>query len=769
MARIKRYNPDITYGLTNEEIEERISSELVNKESTNKTKSIKTILRTNLLTIFNLLNFSLGVCLFLVGSYKNLLFLGVIVCNIIIGIVQEIRSKIIIDKLSFLVTAKVKVRRNGKIKEIKIDEIVLDDIIELSSGNQIVVDSIIKDGMIEVNEANLTGESEPILKKEGDLILSGSFVVSGKCICKVEHIGNKNYVSDLTKNVKTIKKPNSEIIKTFNRLLKYISYAIVPMGICIFIKQTLINPNFDECVVNTVAALVGMIPNGLILLTSTVLAVSVVKLSKYNVLVQQLYSIETLARIDTLCLDKTGTITEGNMDISIVKQLNEKYDMDGILSSFSEYSTDENATIMAIKEKYERKTKYNLEQFIPFSSERKYSGLKLDGVLYLLGSPETLLKEVPLEIKEEEKENRVLVLIKADDILRKKIVNPVLIGYIIIKDKLRKNIKKTIKYFKKENVNIKIISGDNPVTVSNIAKEVEIDGYDKYIDLSDVKDKDLKNIVSEYNIFGRVKPHQKQLIIKYLKENNHKVGYIGDGVNDVLALKESDLSIGLGSGSDASRNVSELILLDDNFNSMPYIVNEGRRTINNIGNSGTLFLVKTLYSCLLIIAFLFINNPYPFIPIQMTLISVTTIGIPAFVLALEPNDEKIKDNFFIRLIGRAVPAALTILFTIFMIIIIANIFNIKANEVSTLCVILTSFAGFNLLYRICKPFNLLRIILMISLIISFCMQVMILDNLYSLSAINLPLLLIIIILMVFTYLIFNILTIIMNKYIIKEN
>ena len=694
MARIKRYNPDITYGLTNEEIEERISSELVNKESTNKTKSIKTILRTNLLTIFNLLNFSLGVCLFLVGSYKNLLFLGVIVCNIIIGIVQEIRSKIIIDKLSLLVTAKVKVRRNGKIKEIKIDEIVLDDIIELSSGNQIVVDSIIKDGMIEVNEANLTGESEPILKKEGDLILSGSFVVSGKCICKVEHIGNKNYVSDLTKNVKTIKKPNSEIIKTFNRLLKYISYAIVPMGICIFIKQTLINPNFDECVVNTVAALVGMIPNGLILLTSTVLAVSVVKLSKYNVLVQQLYSIETLARIDTLCLDKTGTITEGNMDISIVKQLNEKYDMDGILSSFSEYSTDENATIMAIKEKYERKTKYNLEQFIPFSSERKYSGLKLDGVLYLLGSPETLLKEVPLEIKEEEKENRVLVLIKADDILRKKIVNPVLIGYIIIKDKLRKNIKKTIKYFKKENVNIKIISGDNPVTVSNIAKEVEIYGYDKYIDLSDVKDKDLKNIVSEYNIFGRVKPHQKQLIIKYLKENNHKVGYIGDGVNDVLALKESDLSIGLGSGSDASRNVSELILLDDNFNSMPYIVNEGRRTINNIGNSGTLFLVKTLYSCLLIIAFLFINNTYPFIPIQMTLISVTTIGIPAFVLALEPNDEKIKDNFFIRLIGRAVPAALTILFTIFMIIIIANIFNIKTNEVSTLCVILTSFAGF---------------------------------------------------------------------------
>lgn len=767
MGKIKRYNPDITYGLTEEQIKERIENNLINVDKNNSTKSIKNIFKTNILTLFNLINFSLGLVVFLVGSYKNLIFLGVIFCNIIIGIFQEIRAKLIIDKLSLLVTSKIKVRRNGKIKEIKIDEILLDDIVELSNGSQIVVDSIIKEGEIEVNEANLTGESIAIKKNVGDLILSGSFVVSGKCVCQVEHIGSKNYVAEITASAKKLKKPNSEIIKTFNKLLKYISYGIVPLGLLLFFRQNAFN-NFNDSVINTVAALVGMIPNGLILLTSTVLAVSSIRLAKNSVLVQQLYCIETLARVDTLCLDKTGTITEGNMDIAEAKSLNDKYDMHEILCAFSEYSEDDNATINAIKEKYIKKTTYNLDKFIPFSSERKYSGLVLEGTTYILGAPEFILKDIPEEIREKQSKNRVLVLIKCTDIVSARMINSELIGYIVIKDKLRKNIKKTLEYFKKENVDIKIISGDNPITVSSIAEEVGIDGYDKYIDLSKVKDKDIEKYVNEYSIFGRVKPNQKEIIIKCLKNSNHTVGYVGDGVNDVLALKEADLSIGLSSGSDASRNVSQLILMDDNFNKMPSVVSEGRRTINNIGRSGTLFLVKTIYSFLLSLCFLFIASPYPFVPIQITLISVTTIGIPSFILALEPNEERIKNNFFIGIISKAVPAALTILIGIFLILISSNIIFISKEQISTLCVLLTGFSGFNILFRISKPFNLLRKILFISMLVLFIIQAILMHSFYNLVGLNFSLIILLIILMIMIYFTFNLLFYLMEKYVIVK-
>lgn len=768
MARIKRYNPDITYGLSDKEVFERLEKGLVNIDKTNKSKSIKDIFRTNLLTLFNLLNFSLGLALFLVKSYKNMLFLGVIICNIIIGIVQEVRSKIIVDRLSLLVSSKVKVRRNGKIKELKINQIVLDDIIELSNGNEVIVDSIIVSGEVEVNEANLTGETEPILKRKGDMILSGSFVVSGTCVAKVEHVGDKNYVSEISKSVKKISKPNSLILNTFNRLLKYLSYIILPIGIILLIKQNFINPNFNENVVTTVAALVGMIPNGLILLTSTVLAVSTIRLAKHDVLVQELYCIETLARVDTLCLDKTGTITEGSMEISEVKCLNDKYDMNDILYAFSEYSTDDNATINAIKEKYNKVPKMDASKFIPFSSIRKYSGIYVDDDIYLLGASSYLLKDIPFEIKEKEKNSRVLVLVRASSIVRNKPVNSELIGYIVIKDRLRKNIKKTLEYFKKQNINIKIISGDNPITVSNIAASVDIDNYDKYIDFTDVKDKDIEKYVNEYSIFGRVKPNQKSLIIKALKRAGHTTAYVGDGVNDVLALKESDLSISIGSGSDAARNTSKLILLDDNFNKMPIIVNEGRRTINNIGRSGTLFLVKTMYSILLTILFLFISVPYPFIPIQMTLISVATIGIPSFILALEPNFDEIKDNFFADIVSKAFPVSLTIVMNIVLVLIINNIFGLSELEMSTLCVILSAYTEFNLLFKICKPYNNLRISLLISMMLFFLLQVIFMKDLYSLATINLHLLIIIVMLMLISYYIFKLFFFLTDKYVIKK-
>lgn len=743
---IVRYKPNINHGLTDAQVSERKKNRLVNSDTTVKTKSIIEIIANNFFTLFNFLNLGLGLAIFLVGSYKNLLFLGVVICNTLISMIQEIRSKIIIDKLSIISATKVKVRRNGTEQIIKINEIVLDDILEINNGDQIITDSIIVDGACEVNESFITGESKPIYKKKGDMLLSGSFVVSGKCLVKVEHIGKDNYTSLISSEAKYLKKINSELMKSLNKVIKIISFIIVPLGLILFTKQLQIPDNtFENAVVNTVAALIGMIPEGLILLTSTVLAVSVIRLSKYKVLVQELYCIETLARVDILCLDKTGTITDNHMEvIDIVPISTSNYEIKNILGNFAHFSQDNNSTITALRKKYPLKEKWIVNQFTPFSSARKYSGMTFEHEgSFILGAPDYIIGEninkVKSMVDRYVNDYRVLLLCHS----RRKLVKDQLpndlqpICLILLRDKIREKAIETIEYFKKQDVQLKIISGDNVLTVANIASRVGIETKDNCIDASTLKDYDsLKKAVLKYNIFGRVSPNQKRDIIKILKENNHTVAMIGDGVNDVLALKEADCSIALASGSEASRNVSELVLLDSNFDAMPKIVAEGRRTINNIERSATLFLVKTTYATILAILFLFINMPYPFMPIQLTLTSVVTVGIPSFILAIEPNNERIKDKFLTNVISKALPTALTIVINIIIIMIIASIVNLSQEQATTLAVILTGYTGFLLLFKLCQPFNLIRIILLISMISGFIIGIVGLRNLFSLSIVT---------------------------------
>lgn len=663
MDKIIDKNKKIDIGLTKEEVEERIKENKVNYDTSLPTKSIKTIVRENIFTLFNLINILLGVAVFCVGSYKNLLFLIVIFCNTAISIIQEINSKKAVDKLSILAQAKVNCIRDGEKQEIGINSIVLDDLLMLETGNQIVADSIILEGEVEVNESFITGESDVIYKRKGDTLLSGSFVVSGKCKAEVIHIGDENYTSKISSGAKYVKKVNSEIMKSLNGIIKIVSIAIVPIGILLFFNQLGLTENsFKNAVVNTVAAIIGMIPEGLVLLTSTVLAVSVIRLSKRKVLVQELYCIEKLSRVDTLCLDKTGTITEGRMEVNdIIEITKSKEELEEILSEIASASDDNNSTIEAIRAKYKNKQKWKVINKIPFSSQKKWSGVCFkDKGSYIIGAPEFVLREKYDEYKEriEKYSNDYRVIIVANsegDFIEKELPDKLeVLGFVLISDVIRKEASKTLKYFKEQGVNIKIISGDNPITVSKIAKRAGVENSEKYINMQEIKTKEqLEKVAKEYTIFGRVTPVQKKELVQALKKEGHTVAMTGDGVNDVLALKEADCSIAMASGSDATRNVAELVLLDSNFASMPEIVLEGRRTINNIERSATLFLVKTIYASILAIIFLFVNMPYPFMPIQLTLISTVTIGIPSFVLALEPNKERIKGKFLRNVISRA--------------------------------------------------------------------------------------------------------------------
>lgn len=752
-TNIVRYKPNIHYGLTEEQIKEREKDNLLNYDSVIPTKTIAHIVSNNLFTLFNFLNLALGLAVFLVSSYKNLLFLGVVVCNTIISTFQEIRSKKIIDKLSLISATNVKAIRNGSAKMIKIDEIVLDDILEINAGNQVVSDAIVMDGSCEVNESFITGESDPIYKNKGDMLLSGSFIISGKCIVQVEHIGLDNYTSAISRGAKYIKKVNSELMQALKKVIKVVSIIIIPIGFFLFWKQTLIvNNTFEGAVVNTVAALIGMIPEGLILLTSTVLAVSVIRLSKHKVLVQELYCIETLARVDTLCVDKTGTITDGNMEVvDIFLLARDVNNIEEILSCLSENLEDNNATIAAIRKKYQLKKDWQVNKNIPFSSQRKFSGITFDRYgSYIIGAPEFVLKDeynsISSIVDNYSKEYRVLLLAHSNypfiNSELPKNINPLCL--ILLKDRIRPHAIDTLKYFKEQGVDIKIISGDSVLTVANIASRIGFNHKNSYIDASTItNDVQLKDAVKKYTIFGRVSPNQKRDIIHFLKEDNHTVAMIGDGVNDVLALKEADCSISLASGSEASRNVSQLVLLDSNFDAMPMVVAEGRRTINNIERSATLFLVKTIYAATLAFIFLFVNMSYPFVPIQLTLTSVLTIGIPSFVLAIEPNHERIRGKFLTNVISRSLPTALTIVINIILIMIIATIIDLSYEQTSTLSVILTGYIGFMLLYKICMPFNNIRRALMLTMVSCFIIGIIGLRTLFSLTIVTPYMLLII--------------------------
>lgn len=703
---------DIKKGLTEKEVKERQEKGLINYDTTVPTKTIKRILYENFFTLFNIINLILGIAVFLVGSYKNMLFLAIVIINTAISTFQEIHAKKTIDKLSVMATSKVKVIRDSKKSEISINDLVLDDVIELNTGNQVATDSVILEGEVQVNESFITGEPDTVIKKEGDKILSGSFIASGKCIAQVEHIGEDNYTAKISSGAKYIKKVKSEIMTSLNKIIRVLTFAIIPIGIGLFAMQyTVFGVGLQDAVVKSVAGIIGMIPEGLVLLTSTVLAVSVIRLSKSKVLVQDLYCIETLARVDTLCLDKTGTLTEGIMEVvDFVPITKSEDEMKNIMANISKFSEDENSTIDAIREYFTKiNTKFNPIKKIPFSSKSKWSGINFEGEgSYIIGAPEIVLgekfKEYSDMINKYSKDYRVIVLAHSNnDFKEKELPEDIeIIGLVLILDKIRKAASRTLEYFYKQGVDIKIISGDNPITVSKIAKQVGVKHYENYIDMSQVKDKDIRKIVLKYSIFGRVSPMQKQLLVKALKKVRRTVAMTGDGVNDVLALKESDCGIAMANGSDATKSVSQLILLDSNFSSMPKVVAEGRRTINNIQRSASLFLVKTIYSGILALMFLFMGAAYPFVPIQLSLISTVTIGIPSFLLALEPNRERIKGKFLQNIIMRALPTSLAVALNIFVISILHRQGIIPDEQYSSLCVIATGICGIILLFTLAK-------------------------------------------------------------------
>ena len=761
---MERFEPNIHMGLNNEQVKKRIEENLVHNNTPMTTKSIKEIIIMNTITLFNIINIVLGVFIFITGSYKNLLFLGVACCNTMISLIQEIHAKRIIDKLSVIASTKVNMIRSGKEEAYNIDEIVLDDIVHYRLGNQVIVDSIVRDGTVEVDESFITGESNTIVKEKGDMLLSGSFIVSGNCLASVEHIGDENYTNKISKEAKYIKKPNSVIMKTMNKIIKVISIVIIPLGILLFLQQMSLDGNtWDNSVINSVAAIIGMIPEGLILLTSTVLAISSTRLARRRVLVQEIYCIETLARVDTVCLDKTGTITEGEMEVYDTVLLDDDYNVDEILTAIAYYNSDDNATAKAIKKKYYGDTNYHLKEQISFSSKRKSSGMIFMEGTYLLGAPEFLTDdEEVLELVEKYSKHRVLLLVEKDDDEYEPI------ALILIDDKIRKNAKETLDYFRSQDVDIKIISGDSVKTIEKIASRVGVEGV-KSIDMSTVgKEENLKDLVEKYDIFGRVSPSEKKDLILALKANGHTVAMTGDGVNDVLALKEADCSLAMANGSDAVKSTSQLVLLDSNFDAIPKIVYEGRRSINNLERSATLFLTKTIYATLLAIIFLFVDMNYPFQPIQLSLTNMVAIGIPSFVLALEPNRDRIRGVFIINVIRKSIPAALTIIVNIVSIIIFSSMFGFEGDYISTMATILVAFTGFLLLFKICFPFNNMRMILYFSLIVLFLFCSIVLNKLFEFVLLTPSMFIFIGILCLFDIPLFSSLTHICEKKIFKH-
>ena len=712
-------DPIYKIGLSDEEVNIRKQKNLVNFNNEPTTKSIKEILRDNIFTYFNIVNSILCALMILAGilglrvfeALKNSTFMGVLIINTIISTVQEIVSKRIVDKLSVLASTKVKVIRNKEEKLVDINDIVLDDIMKLEIGDQIVCDSIILNGSVEVNEAFISGESDSLSKKENDTLLSGSFIVSGICYAKVINVGENNYISKISAEAKYSKKVNSVIMETFVKILKVLSVVIVPVGIILMYNQYLITGNFTDAVFHSVGALIGMIPDGLLLLTSSVMAVSIIRLGKVNTLVNELYSIETLARVDTICLDKTGTITEGKMKVNKIIPFNgfSDNDIDSVLMNYAYSFSTSNSSLEAIKGKYQVKGDYIVSKKEEFSSERKFSGVTFfEKGTYYLGAPEYLLDDIKSYEEELNKvsDYRVLALVKTNEEVSIKPCNAKLMALILIEDIIRKEAPSTLEYFKKQKVDVKIISGDSYKTVVAVAKRAGLENI-KGIDATLINENNIEEY-TDYDVFGRVKPHQKKMIIKALQNKGHTVAMVGDGVNDCLALKQSDCAVTFGNASDAAKSVSQIILLDSNFSNMPKVVNEGRRTINNVERSASLLLIKTIFTSILVIICLFMKSEYFYLPIHLSLITTCTISIPSFILALEPNNEKVKGNFMLNVIKKSIPPALTVVFNVVLITLFKKEFNIDPSLATTLIVIMTATTGFIFLFKLCKPFNVLR-------------------------------------------------------------
>lgn len=747
MGEKERFQTDCKMGLTDEQVKSRIDAGLTNNFNTNTTKSYRQIFKDNLFTFFNVLNLVFTVLIIMTGYIKELVFLLVVVGNLIIGIAQEIVTKKTLDKLSVIVAAKVDVVRNGKEYRINVADLVLDDIMQMKPGDQVCADGIILEGTVEVNESLITGEADVVVKSAGDFLYSGSFIVSGNAYTRVERVGMENYANKISYDAKASKKRTSELRTALNKILKVISIIIVPIGILLFLKQGLIVglPIADNTV-KTVGALIGMIPEGLILLTSISLATSAVILATRRTLVQDLYCIETLARVDVLCLDKTGTITEGKMHVEKVVNLDQTEHIDEILANMAGALQDDNATFHAVVEKFGKRFDHQVRSIVPFSSARKYSGVSFEQEgTYFLGAFEFIFPEGYGDIDTEQyaKEGcRVLVLAHSDtmDVIDNKVpVGMKPLALLLITDRIRDDAAATLEYFEKQKVQLKIISGDSPVTVSAVARRAGMKEYDA-VDATTLKTpEDIEAAAKKYNVFGRVTPSQKKELIAALKKQGHTVAMTGDGVNDVLALKESDCSIAMASGSDAAKNIANLVLLDSNFATMPGIVNEGRKVINNIERVATLFITKTVYAVLLALAtVIFLDNSYPFTPLQLTLISFVTIGFPAFFLALEPNFVPIKKRFLLNILKKSLPGGLSVIIGILVVNILAGIFNYTPAAVSTMCMLLAVAAGMWVVAKVSVPFTTARKVIFGSAIGLFFLCLIFLSSFFDIAPISLP-------------------------------
>ena len=749
---VERYQPDPGFGLSQEQVAARVRQGLHNGDSGIKTKTEGQIIRENVFTFFNLLNFALALAVILVGSPRSALFMGVIFSNILIGSFQGIRAKRTIDKLSLISAPRATVLRAGEKSTVAVEDVVLDDVLLLSSGNQICADATVVDGECEVNESLITGESDPVVKQKGDSLLSGSFVVSGSCAAQVDHVGADNYAQKIAGDAGYIKKRNSEIMDSIDFIVKIIGFAILPIGGLLFWKQYFVlHDTFQNSVVSTAAAMVGMIPEGLVLLISLAFAVSVIKLSARKTLVQDMYCIETLARVDTLCLDKTGTITEGTMQVDELVPFDghTEEEMSEILTALVGNLTDDNPTSQAIREKFPGPAPWQASELVPFSSARKWSGAFFPGQgACVMGAGEFILGESFERIRPQVESyssggQRVLLLGKTQEPFGDKSIAGEVecLGLVLLSDKIRREAPRTLRYFADQGVDLKVISGDNAVTVANIAKKAGLDHADRYVDASTLEtEEDVRRAVKEYSVFGRVTPQQKLAFVKALKADGHTVAMTGDGVNDVLALKEADCSVAMASGSDAARTVSNLVLLDSNFASMPRVVQEGRQAINNLQRSSSLFLVKTIFSALIGVLFIFINYTYPFEPIQQTLISTLTIGVPSFILALETNRDRLKGKFILNVIRMCIPAALTMTANILALCALSGPFGLTHPEMSTLAVILTAFTGFTMLFKVCSPFNGLRGVLFWGLLTAFVLAFLFFGWFFSLADLTIPML-----------------------------
>ena len=795
-------------GLTKEQIEERIQAGQVNVSDSPNTRTYKQIVRENTLTFFNFLNVVLLVLILIVGSYKNSLFMGIIVINTVIGIVQEVRAKKTIDKLAILTASKAVVLRDGKKWSIPTEELVLDDVIYLKSGDQVPADAVILEGSVEVNESLLTGEADNLEKTVKDELFSGSFLTSGSACCQVVHVGKDNYASQITREAKEFKKHNSELRNSLNRILKVISIIILPLGILLFYKQyAIVGDTFRNSVVSTVAGVLGMIPEGLVLLTSVALTLGALYLANRKTLVQELYCIETLARVDTLCLDKTGTITEGSMCVEQVIPLNPKeYEeepaqeepaekekeeekiaeetrekkepavqtddgeeeqdltlsveqIEQIMGNLMNVLADSNATSDALRERFRPSKEFTLDHAIPFSSDRKYSGASFaEKGTYLMGAAQFLFpdgneKLMELCQKYAAQGYRLLLLAHSPQIANGSQLPCELsvCAVLLLTDVIRQEAPETLAFFDSQGVDLKVISGDDPVTVSAIAKKAGLKNAGNYVDATTLTSpQELEKAVNECSVFGRVTPQQKKEMVLALQKHGHTVAMTGDGVNDVLALKEADCSVAMASGSDAAKNIANVVLLDSNFGAMPHIVNQGRKVVNNIRTAASMFLIKTIFSVCLSLLTIFFGESYPFEPIQMSLISACAVGIPTFLLAQEGNYERLDKTFLRHVFLNAFPAAVTITACVFAVMLVCQDIY-KSNEMlNTACFLVTGWNYMAALKTVYSPLTTYRKVVIYGMQVIFFGGALILQNLLNLKALEFGMIILVFMLMIFS-------------------